>query len=94
MLLPSLYIAGDSTRAWSVARAAAYGAGIGSLAALFKTFGPLRTAGSAAVHSAEILGAALAFALLCAGAALLRNFIARRFIWPETSEERMTAPHE
>jgi hypothetical protein len=31
----------------------------------------------------EIAGAALAFALLCAGAAALRNFIARRLIWWE-----------
>jgi hypothetical protein len=31
----------------------------------------------------EIAGIALAFALLCAGAAALRNFIARRLIWPE-----------
>lgn len=94
MPLPSLYIAGDGARAWSIARAAAYGGGIGTLAALFKTFGPLRAAGSAAAHSAEIFGAALAFALLCAGAALMRNFIARRFIWPDMSERRMTTPHE
>jgi hypothetical protein len=31
----------------------------------------------------EIAGVALAFALLCAAAAALRNFIARRLIWPE-----------
>jgi hypothetical protein len=31
----------------------------------------------------ELVGAALAFALLCGLAAALRNFIARRLIWRE-----------
>jgi len=31
----------------------------------------------------EIAAAALAFAVLCAAAAALRNFIARRLIWHE-----------
>jgi len=31
----------------------------------------------------RVLAAALAFALLCAGAATLRNFIARRVVWHE-----------
>ncbi len=91
MPLPSLFTSGDSARAWSMTRAAAYGAGIGALAALFKAFGPLRqTAALAnsptenlAANFLEIAGAALAFALLCAGAAALRNFIARRLIWWE-----------
>jgi hypothetical protein len=30
-----------------------------------------------------IVVAAVGFALLCAGATALRNFIARRLIWPE-----------
>lgn len=76
-MLPSLYASADGVRAWSLARAAAYGAGIGALAALFKTFA-LRQDGAA--HFWEIAGAALAFALLCAGAAGLRNLIARRLI--------------
>jgi hypothetical protein len=84
MPLPSLYVAGNGARAWSIARAAAYGAGIGGLAALLKTFESLREADSAAEKLAaylpEIVGAALAFALLCAGAAALRNFLARRFV--------------
>ena len=91
MFVPSLYISGNPARSWNVVRAAAYGAGIGVLAAVFKTVGPLRAA-DAAVHSfadrltasvPEIVAAALAFALLCAGAALLRNFIVRRLIRPD-----------
>jgi len=38
---------------------------------------------SLAANFLEIAGATLAFALLCAGASALRNFIARRLIWPE-----------
>ena len=83
MPIPSLYVSGGKARAWSVARAAACGAGIGALAASIKTFGPMRESASAAAHAVEVAGAALAFALLCAGAAALRNFIARRLIWPD-----------
>jgi hypothetical protein len=87
MPLPSLYVSGNGARAWSVVRAGAYGAGIGAVAALFKAFAPLRGTGLAGERSTanfmEIVGVALAFALLCAGAAALRNFIARRLIWPE-----------
>lgn len=79
MPIPSLCVATDRARAWSVARAGAYGAGIGTVAALFKTFGPSHQAGSGATSFLEIAGAALAFALLCAAA--LRNLIARRLIW-------------
>ncbi len=82
MPLPSLYLPGNA-RPWSVARAAAYGAGIGALAAAFKTFA-LHQDGAAA-HLWEIAGAALAFALLCAGAAALRNVLARRLIWRDRS---------
>ena len=80
MSFPSFVLSGDGTRAWSVRRAAAYGAGIGALAAFLKTFGPLREAGSAPAHLLEIAAAALGFALLCAAAAALHNFIARRLI--------------
>ena len=78
-----MYVSGGGARAWSVARAAVYGAGIGALAALIKTFAPSHHAGSGATSLLKIAGAALAFALLCAGAAALRNFIARRLIWPD-----------
>ena len=69
-------------------RAAAYGAVIGALAAVFKLLRPLHEVSAPSeIHVAnvvlEIVGAALAFALLCAGASALRNFIARRLIWPE-----------
>ena len=83
MPIPSLYISGNGARPWSVARAASYGAGIGALAALFKSLGPFHEAGSAAANVVEIAGVAFAFAILCASAAALRNFIARRFIWRE-----------
>jgi len=90
MPLPSLYISGDKARAWSVARGAAYGAGLGALAATLKAIGPLRETTFASANAAErlvasfpeIIGAALAFALLCAGACALRNFLSRRLIWP------------
>jgi hypothetical protein len=86
-MLPSLHASGDAARAWSLARAAAYGAGIGALAALAKIFG-LRQGGAAAAPFWELAGAALAFALLCAGAAALRNFLARRMIWPQGDDAR------
>lgn len=89
MPIPSLYPSGDGAHAWSITRAAVCGAAIGALAALLKTLGPLHAAGFVpqsaterlAANFLEIAGAALAFALLCAGAAALRNFIARRLIW-------------
>jgi len=80
MPLPSFFASGDSPRVWSVTRAAVYGAGIGAFAASFKTLGPRHEAGSAPAHLLEIAAAALAFALLCAAAAALHNFIARRRI--------------
>lgn len=91
MPLPSLYISRDGVRAWSVTRAAGYGAALGALAGLFKTLGPLRAAVGMSTSVAdsltaslpEIAAAAIAFALLCAAASALRNFIARRLIWPE-----------
>jgi hypothetical protein len=79
-MLPSLCASGDGARAWSLARAAAYGAGIGALAALVKIFA-LRQGGAVAAQFWEVAEAAVAFALLCAGAAALRNFLARRAIW-------------
>ncbi len=80
MPFPWFFVSGDGTRVWSVRRAAAYGAGIGTLAAFFKTFGLPREAGSAPAHLLEIAAVAFGFALLCGAAAVLRNFIARRLI--------------
>jgi hypothetical protein len=64
-----------------------YGAGIGALAALVKIFG-LRQGGADAAQFWELAEAALAFALLCAGAAALRNFLARRLVWPQSRAAR------
>ncbi len=84
MPLPSLYKSEMPARAWNVAHAAVYGALIGALAAVFKTLGPFSAGrGGPADSLLEIGAAALAFALLCAGAAALRNFIARRLIWDD-----------
>ena len=82
-MLPSLFASRDSDRAWNVSRAAALGAAVGFVASSFRTFGPLRDAGSTFSRIVEIAGVTLVFALLCAGVALLRNIIARRLIWPE-----------
>jgi hypothetical protein len=91
-MLPSFYLSDDRAQPWRVTCAAACGAVIGGLAALVKTFAPLhdtiavggRPAWSFLASVPEIAGAALGFALLCAAAAALRNFIAQRLIWPET----------
>jgi hypothetical protein len=78
-MLPSLFASGENARTWSVSRAAIYGAAVGAAAALFKILGPVHAPGSAAARVLDIAGAALAFALLCAAAALVRNLIARRW---------------
>jgi hypothetical protein len=60
----------------------AYGATIGAIAAAFKLFAPWSEPHAMLAGAEELLGAALAFALLCGLAAAMRNFIARRVIWP------------
>jgi hypothetical protein len=50
-------MSGEGGRAWSLTRAAAYGSGIGALAALFKIFG-LHQSCSAGAPLWEIAGAA------------------------------------
>ena len=83
MPLPSFYKSQEAERAWKPGRAGLYGAILGGLAALFKTFGPLsaRAAAPLTHRLAEIAVAAVLFALLCAAAAMLRNFLAQRLIW-------------
>ena len=80
-MLPSLYVSGDKAQAWSLWRAAACGAAVGAAAALLKTLGPSHQTLTASLP--EIAAAALGFALLCLGAAALRNLLARRLIWPD-----------
>jgi len=72
-----------AVRAWNSGRATIYGAIIGAVAAALKMFGPWAEAHTRAESIREIVGAALAFALLCAGATALRNLVARRVIWRE-----------
>jgi hypothetical protein len=82
-MLPSLFSSADHARPWSMTRAAAYGAGIGALAACFKALAPLHQAHAVGAGVLNVVAGALVFALLCAGAAALRNFLARRLIWPD-----------
>jgi hypothetical protein len=69
MPIPSLYLA--------------TGAGIGAIAGLFKTFRLVHAGDPASGSVLQVLAAAVVFAVLCAGAAALRNFIARRVVWHE-----------
>jgi hypothetical protein len=48
----------------------------------------LRQGGATAAPFWDVAEAAVAFALLCAGAAALRNFLARRLIWPQANDAR------
>jgi hypothetical protein len=68
---------------WNTGRATAYGAAIGVVAAAFKLLAPWSEPHTMPAIAMELVGAALAFALLCGGAAALRNLIARRLIWPK-----------
>ncbi len=68
---------------WNTGRAMLYGAAIGVVAATFKLVMPWSEPNSVLMTAEELVGAALAFALLCGFVAALRNFIARRLVWPE-----------
>ncbi len=81
-MLPSLFASEEKVQAWRVSHAAGYGAAVGALAAVFKIFGPLHASWFGATPIWDIAAAVFGFALLCAGAALLRNAVARRLIWP------------
>jgi hypothetical protein len=73
----------DRTTSWNTGRATLYGAVIGVVAAAFKSFAPWSEPHSFAALTSELVGAALAFALLCGVAAALRNFLVRRLIGPD-----------
>lgn len=81
MPFPSLRASHDGERPWNVLRAAAYGAAIGAVAAALKLSSPWSVPHLAGAAAREFIFAILAFALLCAGATSLRNFLARRLIW-------------
>jgi hypothetical protein len=70
-------------RPWNTLRATAYGGAIGLTAALFKCFAPWSDPQPGAAIARELIGAMLAFALLCGLTAALRNFILRRITGPE-----------
>jgi hypothetical protein len=65
-------------RPWNTMRAIGYGGAIGLATAAIKLFGPWSEPHPGLAIAKELIGAALAFALLCAAAAALRNFIRRR----------------
>jgi hypothetical protein len=72
-----------SREPWNTGRAMLYGAVIGIVAAVFRLIAPWGGPHSLPGIAKELIGASLAFALLCGLAAALRNFIARRLIWRE-----------
>jgi hypothetical protein len=70
-------------REWNTIRAMAYGGAIGLAAAVIKSFAPWSDMPSGPGVARELIGATLAFALLCGLAAALRNFILRRITGSE-----------
>jgi len=67
---------------WNSGRAMAYGAAIGLVAAAFKLLAPWSGPHGFTAIARELLGAAVAFALLCGMAAALRNGVIRRLNRP------------
>ena len=65
-------------------RAMAYGGAIGLAAAVVKSVAPWSDGQSGSAIAKELVGATLAFALLCGLAAALRNFILRRLTGSES----------
>jgi hypothetical protein len=78
--LPSLYPGQKGARDWRLARSAVYGGCIGLAAALFKMLGPSGERTWTSATLLELGEAVVAFALLCAAAAFLRNLLVRRFV--------------
>jgi len=65
----------------------AYGGELGLCAAVVKSFAPWSDAVSGAAMAKELIGASLAFALLCGLVAALRNVIQRRLTGSELRGE-------
>jgi hypothetical protein len=65
---------------WNTMRATLYGGLIGLAAGAFKSLAPWNAAPAGSAMAKELLGAMLAFALLCGVAAAVRNFIVRRLL--------------
>ncbi len=63
---------------WNTGYAMVYGAAIGAAAAAVKLVAPWSEPRPLLAMAEEVVGAALAFALLCGVAAAIRNFIVRR----------------
>jgi len=74
-------------RPWNTIRAMAYGGALGLCAAVVKFFAPWSDAVSGAAMAKELIGASLAFALLCGLVAALRNVIQRRLTGSELRGE-------
>jgi hypothetical protein len=72
-------------RPWNTIRATGYGGAIGLAAAALKLFAPWSEPQSGPAIAKELIGTALAFALLCGIAAALRNFIRSRLLGAKTS---------
>jgi hypothetical protein len=70
-------------RPWNIMQAIGYGGAIGLAAAALKLFAPWSEPQSGPAIAEELIGAALAFALLCGVVAALRNFIRRRLLGRE-----------
>jgi hypothetical protein len=77
--------ANPNTQPWNTARVMLYGAALGVVAAGVKLFAPWSiTRHTPAAIVEELIGAALAFALLCGLTAALRNAVMRRIVESET----------
>ena len=68
---------------WNTGRATLYGAAIGFVAAGFKLAAPWDEPHTVVAIAEELIGASLAFALLCGIASALRNAAVQRLIPPE-----------
>jgi hypothetical protein len=68
---------------WNTRRAMVYGAIVGAVAAGFRLIAPWSETHTVAAVAREMIGAALAFALLCGVSAAVRNFAVGRLVGPK-----------